>query len=74
MISITSDNSRKGTTTTTTTATLNNNNTLEIITPPSPTLSCTSIVSSKSWMQKSPNELIPMLKNAYSTLKDKERG
>jgi hypothetical protein len=37
-------------------------------TPPSPSL------STASWLQKSPNELIPMLKNAYSTLKDKEQG
>lgn len=44
------------------------------ITPPSPSLSTTSFISSVSWMQKTPNELIPMLKNAYDTLKDKERG
>jgi hypothetical protein len=50
------------------------NNTTALLTPPSPTLSSTSIISSKSWMQKSPNELTSMLKNAYSTLKDKERG
>lgn len=44
-------------------------------TPPSPSLStASSLKSSISWMQKSPNELIPMLKNAYSSLKDKERG
>ncbi|KAI7876505.1 uncharacterized protein EV154DRAFT_526020 [Mucor mucedo] len=43
------------------------------VSPPSPTLSCASVVSSKSWMQKNPNELIPMLKNAYDILKDKER-
>lgn len=43
--------------------------------PPSPSLStASSLRSSISWMQKSPNELIPMLKNAYSSLKDKERG
>ncbi|KAL9538962.1 hypothetical protein MBANPS3_010556 [Mucor bainieri] len=42
--------------------------------PPSPSLStASSLKSSISWMQKSPNELIPMLKNAYSSLKDKER-
>lgn len=44
------------------------------VSPPSPSLSCTSVVSSKSWMQKNPNELIPMLKNAYDTLKDREKG
>ncbi|KAI8645354.1 hypothetical protein BD408DRAFT_411786 [Parasitella parasitica] len=43
-------------------------------TPLSPSLStASSLKSSMSWMQKSPNELIPMLKNAYSSLKDKER-
>ncbi|CEP09731.1 hypothetical protein [Parasitella parasitica] len=42
--------------------------------PLSPSLStASSLKSSMSWMQKSPNELIPMLKNAYSSLKDKER-
>ncbi|KAK4517318.1 uncharacterized protein ATC70_000653 [Mucor velutinosus] len=42
--------------------------------PPSPSLStASSLTSSISWMQKSPNELIPMLKNAYSSIKDKER-
>ncbi|KAL0145722.1 hypothetical protein V8B55DRAFT_1593123 [Mucor lusitanicus] len=42
--------------------------------PPSPSLStASSLKSSVSWMQKSPNELIPMLRNAYSSLKDKER-
>lgn len=47
----------------------------ENTTPPSPSLSTTSsFISSVSWMQKSPTELIPMLKNAYSTLKDKEKG
>ncbi|KAI8985806.1 hypothetical protein BDB01DRAFT_849658 [Pilobolus umbonatus] len=40
--------------------------------PPSPTLSTSSVTSSVSWMHKSSTELIPMLKNAYSTLKDKE--
>jgi len=43
--------------------------------PPSPSLSTTSFMSSVSWMaEKSSNELIPMLKNAYSALKDKEKG
>ena len=43
--------------------------------PPSPSLSTTSFMSSVSWMaEKSSTELIPMLKNAYSALKDKERG
>lgn len=44
------------------------------VTPPSPSLSTTSFISSISWTKKTPNELIPMLKNAYDTLKDKERG
>jgi hypothetical protein len=40
--------------------------------PPSPTH---SFVSSFSWMaEKTSSELIPMLKNAYHTLKDKEKG
>ncbi|KAI8098380.1 uncharacterized protein B0P05DRAFT_521686 [Gilbertella persicaria] len=39
--------------------------------PPSPSLSATSSIS--SWLRKSPSELVPMLKNAYTTLKDKER-
>jgi hypothetical protein len=42
--------------------------------PPSPTLSATSFISSASWNKKSPSELIPMLKNAYKALKEKERG
>ena len=43
--------------------------------PPSPSLSTASFMSSVSWMaEKSSTELIPMLKNAYSALKDKERG
>ena len=43
--------------------------------PPSPTLSTTSLMSSVSWMaEKTSNELIPMLKNAYCALKDKEKG
>ncbi|KAI9495368.1 hypothetical protein BDB00DRAFT_814393 [Zychaea mexicana] len=42
--------------------------------PPSPSLSTASFMSSVSWMaEKSSTELIPMLKNAYSALKDKER-
>ncbi|KAI8369836.1 hypothetical protein EDC96DRAFT_108362 [Choanephora cucurbitarum] len=39
--------------------------------PPSPTLSATSSIS--SWFQKSPSELIPMLKNAYTTIRDKDK-
>lgn len=43
--------------------------------PPSPALSSTSFISSVSWMaEKTSNELIPLLKNAYGALKDKERG
>lgn len=43
--------------------------------PPSPTMSTTSFMSSVSWMaEKSSADLIPMLKNAYHALKDKERG
>jgi hypothetical protein len=43
--------------------------------PPSPTLSTTSFMSSVSWMaEKTSTELIPMLKNAYTALKDKEKG
>lgn len=55
---------------------LNNINSLQIPSgPPSPTLSTTSFMSSVSWMaEKTSNELIPMLKNAYSALKDKEKG
>ncbi|CAO3581126.1 unnamed protein product [Absidia cylindrospora] len=42
--------------------------------PPSPTMSTTSFMSSVSWMaEKSSADLIPMLKNAYHALKDKER-
>ncbi|KAI8885359.1 hypothetical protein K501DRAFT_284331 [Backusella circina FSU 941] len=42
--------------------------------PPSPALSSTSFISSVSWMaEKTSNELIPLLKNAYGALKDKER-
>ncbi|GAA5800372.1 hypothetical protein HPULCUR_005801 [Helicostylum pulchrum] len=42
--------------------------------PPSPTLSTASFMSSVSWMaEKTSNELIPMLKNAYGALKDKEK-
>ncbi|KAG1047963.1 hypothetical protein G6F46_005808 [Rhizopus delemar] len=42
--------------------------------PPSPTLSTTSFMSSVSWMaEKTSTELIPMLKNAYTALKDKEK-
>ncbi|KAF7723780.1 hypothetical protein EC973_001693 [Apophysomyces ossiformis] len=42
--------------------------------PPSPSLSTTSFMSSMSWMaEKSSTELIPMLKNAYSALRDKEK-
>ncbi|KAF7731889.1 hypothetical protein EC973_007720 [Apophysomyces ossiformis] len=42
--------------------------------PPSPSLSTTSRMSSFSWMaEKSASELIPMLKNAYTTLKDREK-
>lgn len=42
--------------------------------PPSPTMSTNSIISSMSWIvEKSPTDLIPMLKNAYTALKDKER-
>ncbi|EPB88237.1 hypothetical protein HMPREF1544_04945 [Mucor circinelloides 1006PhL] len=52
-----------------------NRNTLQIPSgPPSPTLSTTSFMSSVSWMaEKTSSELIPMLKNAYSALKDKEK-
>lgn len=55
---------------------LTNINSLQIPSgPPSPTLSTTSFMSSVSWMaEKTSNELIPMLKNAYSALKDKEKG
>lgn len=55
---------------------LKNMNSLQIPSgPPSPTLSTTSFMSSVSWMaEKTSNELIPMLKNAYSALKDKEKG
>lgn len=43
--------------------------------PPSPSLSTTSFMSSVSWMaDKTTSELIPLLKNAYSALKDKEKG
>lgn len=43
--------------------------------PPSPSLSTASFMSSISWMaEKTSSELIPMLKNAYSALKDKEKG
>lgn len=43
--------------------------------PPSPTMSTTSFLSSVSWMaEKSSSDLIPLLKNAYHTLKDRERG
>ncbi|CAO3599593.1 unnamed protein product [Absidia cylindrospora] len=42
--------------------------------PLSPTTSTASFMSSVSWMaEKSSSDLIPMLKNAYHTLKDKER-
>ncbi|KAL9541944.1 hypothetical protein MBANPS3_008859 [Mucor bainieri] len=52
-----------------------NRNTLQVPSgPPSPTLSTTSFMSSVSWMaEKTSSELIPMLKNAYSALKDKEK-
>jgi hypothetical protein len=55
---------------------LKNMNLLQIPSgPPSPTLSTTSFMSSVSWMaEKTSNELIPMLKGAYSALKDKEKG
>ncbi|CAO3667748.1 unnamed protein product [Umbelopsis ramanniana] len=37
-------------------------------------MSTNSIISSMSWIvEKSPTDLIPMLKNAYTALKDKER-
>lgn len=51
-------------------------NTLQVPSgPPSPTLSTTSFMSSVSWMaEKTSSELIPMLKNAYTALKDKEKG
>lgn len=43
--------------------------------PPSPTFSTSSFMSSVSWMaEKTSSELIPLLKNAYSALKDKEKG
>jgi hypothetical protein len=43
--------------------------------PPSPTMSTNSIVSSMSWIvDKSPADLMPLLKNAYTALKDKEKG
>jgi hypothetical protein len=54
-----------------------NRNTLNQVPPgpPSPTLSTASFMSSVSWMaEKTSTELIPMLKNAYSALKDKEKG
>ncbi|KAM3584081.1 hypothetical protein VKS41_004048 [Umbelopsis sp. WA50703] len=42
--------------------------------PPSPTMSTNSIVSSMSWIvDKSPADLMPLLKNAYTALKDKEK-
>ncbi|KAI8097715.1 uncharacterized protein BX664DRAFT_312530 [Halteromyces radiatus] len=42
--------------------------------PPSPTFSTTSKMSSMSWIvDKAPHELIPMLKNAYYSLKEKEK-
>ncbi|CAO3608037.1 unnamed protein product [Cunninghamella blakesleeana] len=49
-------------------------NTAQIGGPPSPTLSTTSFMSSVSWMaEKSTAELIPLLKNAYHAIRDKER-
>lgn len=39
----------------------------------SPALSAVSFISS-SWRQKSPSELVPILKTAYRTLKVKENG
>lgn len=55
---------------------LNNINSFQIPSgPPSPTLSTASFMSSVSWMaEKTSTELIPLLKNAYSALKDKEKG
>ncbi|OBZ84928.1 hypothetical protein A0J61_07020 [Choanephora cucurbitarum] len=42
--------------------------------PPSPTHSTASFMSSVTWMaEKTSTELIPLLKNAYSALKDKEK-
>ncbi|CAO3608556.1 unnamed protein product [Cunninghamella echinulata] len=50
------------------------NNASQIGNPPSPTLSTTSFMSSVSWMaEKSTAELIPLLKNAYHAIRDKER-
>lgn len=58
------------------TLSINQDTTLKVPTgPPSPTPSTISIMSSVSWMaEKTSTELIPMLKNAYSALKDKEKG
>ena len=48
---------------------------LVLLRPPVSTLSTTSFMSSVSWMaEKTSTELIPMLKNAYTALKDKEKG
>ncbi|KAI8380685.1 hypothetical protein BD560DRAFT_386839 [Blakeslea trispora] len=42
--------------------------------PPSPTHSTASFMSSVTWMaEKTSTELIPLLRNAYSALKDKEK-
>ncbi|KAI8072159.1 uncharacterized protein B0P05DRAFT_549111 [Gilbertella persicaria] len=42
--------------------------------PPSPSYSTVSFMSSVTWMaEKTTTELIPLLKNAYSALKDKEK-
>ncbi|CAO3589050.1 unnamed protein product [Absidia cylindrospora] len=42
--------------------------------PPSPTFSTTSLISSMSWIaDKGPQDLIPLLKNAYSAIKEKEK-
>ncbi|ORZ10151.1 hypothetical protein BCR42DRAFT_381062 [Absidia repens] len=42
--------------------------------PPSPTFSTTSLISSMSWIaDKGPQDLIPLLKNAYTAIKEKEK-
>lgn len=51
-----------------------NDSTINDIAPASPCLSTSSITSSVSLLKKTPTELIPMLKNAYSTIKDRENG
>ncbi|KAI8334260.1 hypothetical protein BC941DRAFT_454466 [Chlamydoabsidia padenii] len=44
------------------------------VSPPSPTFSTTSFISSMSWLaDKAPQDLIPMIKSAYSSLREKEK-